>query len=124
MDRIAERKGRGAILQLTKRRLVEIGYSATSPSRFTRTDNNSTYVIELQKKRSGPQFRVWCKRGMPNDEKLKLGPHSDPFETPNSPNGRKYNLGYHLSPDTYKRCSDEICAFVEEVAEPWFRSWK
>lgn len=36
----------------------------------------------------------------------------------------KYNLNYHVSPETVDRCALNIFEFVSEVAEPWFVKWR
>jgi hypothetical protein len=55
--------------------------------------------------------------------KLIVGPHSDPYGCPNSPNNKRYNFRlFRFHEDTYQRCAENIIEWIEDVALPWLQS--
>jgi len=66
-------------------------------------------------------YRI-CPSIMHADGSTILGPSSNAYEAPNSPNNTRYNFRFHVDADTHDRCAKNILQWLNEVAFPWFRS--
>lgn len=49
------------------------------------------------------------------------GPWSDPYERPNSPNGKKYVLHWNTGEADIARSVQEYCRYIDEVVMAWFK---
>ena len=106
--------------------LRELGFDRTKPTFFTRPRAQTVHFIHLHKYSFAPEFRVHLGIRVSNDAfpaAALNGPDSQPYVCKGAPDGRVYNFGFHLAPETLARCADEIAAYVRTVALPWFDAW-
>jgi len=50
-----------------------------------------------------------------------IGPWSDPYTCPESPNGKKYSFGWSTREVDIARCAEEYCRYINEVVINWFK---
>ena len=106
--------------------LRELGFERTKPTFFTRSRAPVVHFIHLHKYSFAPDFRVHLGIRVSNDAfpaAALNGPDSHAYVCKGAPGGRVYNFGFHLAPETFVRCADEIAAYVRTIALPWFEAW-
>ena len=106
--------------------LRELGFERTKTSFFTRPRGAVVHFIHLHKYSFAPEFRVHLGIRVSDDASPAAalnGPDSHPYVCKGAPGGRVYNFGFHLAPETFARCADEIAAYVRAIALPWFEAW-
>jgi hypothetical protein len=103
-----------------------LGFERTKTTFFTRSRALTIHFIHLHKYSFAPEFRVHPGIRVSNDAfpaAALNGPDSHPYVCKGAPGGRVYNFAFHLAPETWVRCADEIAAYVRTVALPWFDTW-
>src|SRR4051812_9230071 len=127
MDKAAERSGKEKVLRRLAHVLDGFGFRRTKPTFFTRPSGLLVELVHLHKFTFEPSFRVHLGIRVMNDPSPFValnGPDSHAYVCKGAPGGRTYNFRYHVEPETIERCADELAAYVEAVAEPWFYTWR
>ncbi|XZE52550.1 hypothetical protein SH139x_004251 [Planctomycetaceae bacterium SH139] len=116
----AMRKARNAILKNVGVWLVEQGFAKAASGHFTRRYSDWIGHVGFQKHSSGRNVRVMCHAEMTDAVQSRiLGPLSDAYERPNSPNGTRYNFGWSTREQDMARCKDEYCRYLRDVVLEW-----
>ncbi len=126
MDKKIEQSNKNKILRMVAKELKNNGFTRTKTTYFVRHRDSIAEFLHFHKYSFAPAFRIHtCIRVLndPRDWIALQGFHSQPFECPDSPNGKKYNFRFHKSDESIDRCVQNVVEFVEEVSEPWFKKW-
>ena len=115
----AMRKARDEMLRRVAMWLVKYEFAEAGAGHFIRAAGNLVCHIGFQKLSSGRNVRVMCHVSK-EDNNSVAGPWSDPYECPNSPNGRKYHFGWSTREPDVARCAAEYCKYIEDVVFEWF----
>jgi hypothetical protein len=115
-------KGKRHIMRVVEPVVLGLGFTKHPRSEFTFTANDgSEWRLLFSVPTFAPFYRIYPSiirvGGVPI-----LGPLTDPYEAPNTPNGTRYNFRFHLTAETYDRCADNLIRWIHEVAMPWFQS--
>jgi hypothetical protein len=127
MDRKVERSGRDKVLRGLANRLRSSTYQRTKPTFFVRPTTFAVEFIHVHKFSFTAGFRVHAGLRVLADPFVAValnGPNSDPYRSPNSPNGQRYHLSYGNDAHSIERCADAMAAWCCDVAEPWFVRWR
>ena len=115
-------KGKRHIMRVVEPVVLGLGFTKHPRGEFTFTANDgSEWRLLFSVPTFAPFYRIYPSiirvGGVPI-----LGPLTDPYEAPNTPNGTRYNFRFHLTAETYDRCADNLIRWIHEVAMPWFQS--
>jgi hypothetical protein len=115
-------KGKRQIMRQVEPAILELCFTKNTGSEFTKiSEDGRIWRILFSVPTFAPLYRIYPSINR-EGEKPILGPNTDPFQAPNTPNGIRYNFRFHLSPDTYDRCADNLIRWMQQVALPWFHS--
>lgn len=104
--------------------LKEKGFQRAGVGHYTQVSANLVWNIGFQKMGSGYNVRVMCHVHNKDDiSQPMMGPWSDLYECPNSPNGKKYVLRWNTGEADIARCAKEYCDYINEVVIEWFRKY-
>jgi hypothetical protein len=67
-------------------------------------------------------FRLWSSWEDESGNVRVGGPHSDPFESPNTPGRRRYTFRFNRASESQQRCATNIQDWVHDELLPWFAS--
>jgi hypothetical protein len=99
-----------------------LGFTKYSPSEFTLTaSDGSEWRLLFSVPTFDSFYRVYPTITHPGSKPI-LGPQTEPYEAPNTPNGIRYHFSFHLAAETHDRCADNLVRWIQDVAIPWFRS--
>jgi hypothetical protein len=127
MDRQVERSGRDKVLRRLAVLLRSSKLERTKPTFFVRPTGLAIEFVHIHKFSFTAGFRVHAGIRVsvdPFDAVALNGPDSDPYRSPNSPNGKRYHLSYARDDDSIARCADDAAAWCLDVAESWFECWR
>jgi len=127
MDQQVERSGRDKVLRGLATRLRSCKLERTKSTFFVRPATFAIEFVHLHKFSFTAGFRIHAGIRVlvdPFDAVALNGPDSDPYRSPNSPNGKRYHLSYARDGDSIGRCADNAAAWCLDVAEPWFERWR
>jgi hypothetical protein len=115
-------KGKRHIMRVVEPVVLGLGFTKLSRGEFTLTTNDgSEWRLLFSVPTFAPFYRIYPTITHPGSKPI-LGPHTDFYEAPNTPNGVHYNFRFHLAAETYDRCADNLVRWIHDVAIPWFRS--
>lgn len=98
------------------------GFKRVAEGHFTQESGDLVQHVGFQKLSSGRGVRVMCHITRGDDREAAIsGPWSDPFETPNSPNKKKYNFGWSTQEKDIAKCAAAYCRYIDDVVIAWFR---
>jgi len=116
-------KAKKRVMGIVTPALVQLGFKKVSTTEFALAlgpDCIGLLLVHLPRYSEYYCVQTALARGV---EALVVGPDSDPYGCPGSPNGKRYNFRlFHPSPETFDRCAANIMVWVEDVAIRWFRS--
>ena len=116
----AMRRARDEILVRVHRWLLEQGFVTAGAGHFTRRYSGWLGHVGFQKLRSGRNVRIMCHIDLDDAAGTRMiGPISDLYERPNSPNSTRYHFGWSTGDSDIERCSTEYCRFISDVVMVW-----
>ena len=116
----AMRKARDEILLRVRSWLLEQGFVTAGSGHFTRPFNGWLGHVGFQKHRSGRNVRILCHIDLNDAAGTRMiGPISDLYERPNSPNGKKYHFGWSTRDSDIEGCANEYCRYISDVVVVW-----
>lgn len=117
----ALRAARDEILARVEAWLGLRNFKRAGAGHFTRPEHGLLCHIGFQKHRNGRAVRVMCYVTRDVDtQPSAIGPTSDAYERPGSPNGKKYNFAWSTRANDIARCVDEYCKYLDDVVLGWF----
>ena len=115
-------KGKQHVMSIVEPFILTLGFVKRPRGEFIHTTaDGSEWCLRFSVPTFAPVYRIYPSIRY-HVEKLIMGPITDPFQAPNTPNGIRYNFRFHLLPDTYDRCADNLIRWIQDVAMPWFNS--
>jgi len=117
----AMRSARDEVLRRVGVWLKEMGFQRAGAGHYTKDASNRIWHIGFQKMSSGYNVRVMCHVANEDGGDSVMGPWSDAYECPNSPNGKKYMLCWNTGEADIARCAQEYCRYIDEVVIAWFK---
>ena len=115
-------KGKRHIMRVVEPVVLQLGFTNRSRGEFILTaPDGSEWRLLFSVPTFAPLFRIFPSLTRPGAKPF-LGPYTEEYAAPNTPNGTRYNFRFHLAPETYDRCSDNLIRWLHDVAMPWFRS--
>jgi hypothetical protein len=115
MDKRIESSNRDKVLRRVARGLRVAGLARTKTTFFTRCGEHVIEFVHLHKFTFAPSFRVH----------LGIRVLNDTFDA-RALNGPDEARGFEFgsTEESVSACADCVIAYVDSVAEPWFRSWR
>lgn len=100
--------------------LINKGFSEFGAGHYTHAEEHVTRHIGFQKT-SGGLLRVLCHVSSqgPTTEGRIVGPVSDLYGGPDSPNGKKYSFGHFASDESVSKSVNAYCDYLADVVLPW-----
>ena len=114
-------KAKRHVMKIVEPFLINNGFTKSSTTEYLIPLRDMEGRLLFQVPTFAPFYRLSLSIEHPSQSPI-LGPNSDSYAAPNSPNGIRYNFRFHLSPDTYERCASNITQWITDVAIPWFHN--
>jgi hypothetical protein len=104
-------------LAKVKPMLLQLGFRALKPSQYRMDINGKTCNLGITKLSRTPKFRILA--SIEGDKTDLLA--SDPYERKGHPSGQKFVFDVSRFRDNSAECAQQIAAFSNAIALPWFR---
>ncbi len=129
-DRLAKMEERDRSMRLARDEILRrvgtwlsgVGFQRAGAGHYTRMADDLVWHIGFQKLSSCRSVRIMChisNRDVSSDS--VMGPWSDPYACPNSPNGKKYSFGWSTREVDIAKCAEEYCRYINDVVMQWFK---
>lgn len=121
LDKAVERSRAQSVTRRFPATLADLGFKKHRGASCICVVDGDTWLVWLQKFRSGPAFRV-AMSFTPRGSERATVEFADRWTYRDSPAGRRFDFSIRWGEDAAERCLNEIRDFVQIVAVPWFKS--
>lgn len=115
------RQARDQMLRMVAQHLTKIGFMVVGSDDFKREIDGQVLHVCIQNHTSGRNIRVISHATRKDSPETSIvGPWSDAYTRPDSPNGIRYNFHWTARDEDVARCAGEYCRFIADVLIDWF----